>query len=110
MNEEIDYQDFSKVNLIVGEIIKAENVDGADKLLKLFLDLGDYGTKEIFSGIKNFYKTEDLIGKKTLVVENLKPKKMKFGTSSGMVLAADSNGEIIVLELNNKIKNGSKVK
>ena len=110
MNEEIDYQDFSKVNLIVGEIIKAENVDGADKLLKLFLDLGDYGTKEIFSGIKNFYKTEDLIGKKTLVVENLEPKKMKFGTSSGMVLAADSNGEIIVLELNNKIKNGSKVK
>ncbi len=110
MNEEIDYQDFSKVNLIVGEIIKAENVDGADKLLKLCLDLGDYGTKEIFSGIKNFYKTEDLIGKKTLVVENLKPKKMKFGTSSGMVLAADSNGEIIVLELNNKIKNGSKVK
>ena len=110
MNEEIDYQDFSKVNLIVGEIIKAENVDGADKLLKLYLDLGDYGEKEIFSGIKNFYKTEDLIGKKTLVVENLKPKKMKFGTSSGMVLAADSNGEIIVLELNNKIKNGSKVK
>ncbi len=110
MNEEIDYQDFSKVNLIVGEIIKAENVDGADKLLKLFLDLGDYGIKEIFSGIKNFYKAEDLIGKKTLVVENLKPKKMKFGTSSGMVLAADSNGEIIVLELNNKIKNGSKVK
>ena len=74
MNEEIDYQDFSKVNLIVGEIIKAENVDGAEKLLKLILDLGDYGTKEIFSGIKNFYKTEDLIGKKTLVVENLKPK------------------------------------
>jgi len=110
MNEEIDYQDFSKVNLIVGEIIKAENVDGADKLLKLYLDLGDYGEKEIFSGIKNFYKTEDLVGKKTLVVENLKPKKMKFGTSSGMVLAADSNGEIIVLELNNKIKNGSKVK
>ena len=110
MTKEIDYQDFSKVNLIVGEIIKAENVEGADKLLKLDVDLGDLGTKEIFSGIKKFYKTEDLVGKKTLVVENLKPKKMKFGTSSGMVLAADSDGNIIVLELSENIKNGSKVK
>ena len=110
MTKEIDYQDFSKVNLIVGEIIKAENVEGADKLLKLDVDLGDFGTKEIFSGIKKFYKTEDLVGKKTLVVENLKPKKMKFGTSSGMVLAADSDGNIIVLELSENIKNGSKVK
>ncbi len=110
MTKEIDYQDFSKVNLIVGEIIKAESIEGADKLLKLDVDLGDLGTKEIFSGIKKFYKTEDLVGKKTLVVENLKPKKMKFGTSSGMVLAADSDGNIIVLELNENIKNGSKVK
>ena len=110
MNTEIDYEDFSKINLIVGEIVKAENVEGADKLLKLSLDLGDLGTKEVFSGIKKFYKTEDLIGKKTLVVENLKPKVMKFGTSSGMVLAADSNGEVIVLDLNENIKNGSKVK
>ena len=110
MTKEIDYQDFSKINLIVGEIIKAENVEGADKLLKLDLDLGDFGTKEIFSGIKKFYKTEDLVGKKTLVVENLKPKEMKFGTSSGMVLAADSDGSIIVLELSENIKNGSKVK
>ena len=110
MNTEIDYEDFSKINLIVGEIVKAENVKGADKLLKLSLDLGDLGTKEVFSGIKKFYNTEDLVGKKTLVVENLKPKVMKFGTSSGMVLAADSNGEVIVLDLNENIKNGSKVK
>ncbi len=110
MTKEIDYQDFSKVNLIVGEIIKVENVEGADKLLKLDVDLGDFGTKEIFSGIKKFYKTEDLVGKKTLVVENLKPREMKFGVSSGMVLAADSDGNIIVLELSENIKNGSKVK
>ena len=98
MSKEIDYQDFSKVNLIVGEIVKADNVEGADKLLKLNVDLGDFGTKEIFSGIKKFYKSEDLVGKKTLVVENLEPKEMKFGTSSGMVLAADSDGDIIVLK------------
>ena len=110
MSKEIDYQDFSKVNLIVGEIVKADNVEGADKLLKLNVDLGDFGTKEIFSGIKKFYKSEDLVGKKTLVVENLEPKEMKFGTSSGMVLAADSDGDIIVLELSKNIKNGSKVK
>ena len=62
MTKEIDYQDFSKVNLIVGEIIKVDNVEGADKLLKLDVDLGDFGIKEIFSGIKKFYKTEDLVG------------------------------------------------
>lgn len=110
MSNEIEYDDFAKVNLRVGEIVSAENIEGADKLLKLTVNLGALGDKEIFAGIKKFYNSEDLIGLKTLVVENLKPKKMKFGTSSGMVLAADSDGDIIVIEANNKIKNGSKVK
>ena len=110
MSNEIEYDDFAKVNLRVGEIVSAENIEGADKLLKLTVNLGALGDKEIFAGIKKFYSAEDLVGLKTLVVENLKPKKMKFGTSSGMVLAADSDGEIIVIEVNNKIKNGSKVK
>ena len=110
MSNEIEYDDFAKVNLRVGEIVSAENIEGADKLLKLTVNLGTLGDKEIFAGIKKFYNSEDLIGLKTLVVENLKPKKMKFGTSSGMVLAADSDGDIIVIEANNKIKNGSKVK
>ena len=95
---------------MVVEIIKADNVEGADKLLKLDVDRFDFGTKEIFSGVKKFYKSEYFVGKKTVVGENLEPKEMKFGTSSGMVLAADSDGDIIVLELSKNIKNGSKVK
>ena len=110
MSNEIEYEDFSKINLRVGEIISADNIDGADKLLKLTVNLGELGNKEIFAGIKKFYKADDLVGLKTLVVENLKPKKMKFGTSSGMVLAADSDGDIIVIEASSKIKNGSRVK
>ena len=110
MNNEIDYENFSSIDLRVGEIVKAEEVDGADKLLKVNVDLGDLGTKEIFAGVKKFYKIEDLLGLKTIVVCNLKPKKMKFGTSSGMILAADSDGDIIIINANEKIKNGSKVK
>ena len=110
MTNEIEYDDFSKIDLRIGEILEAINVEGADKLLKLKVNLGDLGDKEIFAGIKKSYKTEDLIGMKTIVVANLKPKTMKFGTSSAMVLAASSDGEIIVIEADSKIKNGSKVK
>ena len=110
MNNEIDYENFSSIDLRIGEIVKAEEVDGADKLLKVNVDLGDLGTKEIFAGVKKFYKAEDLLGLKTIVVCNLKPKKMKFGTSSGMILAADSDGDIIIINANEKIKNGSRVK
>ena len=110
MQNEIEYDIFSKTEIRIGEIITAEEIDGADKLLKLSVDIGDLGEREIFAGIKKFYEAKNLIGSKVLVVVNLKPKKMKFGTSSGMVLAADSEGEIIVIEANYKIKNGSRVK
>ena len=110
MNNEINYENFSSIDLRVGEIVKAEEVDGADKLLKVNVDLGDLGTKEIFAGVKKFYKAEDLLGLKTIIVCNPKPKKMKFGTSSGMILAADSDGDIIIINANEKIKNGSRVK
>ena len=110
MIKEIDYENFANVDLRVGEIKSVENVDGADKLLKLEVDVGELGVREIFAGIKKFYEIEDLLGSKTLVVTNLKPKKMKFGLSSGMILAADSDGDIIIISPNSKIKNGSKVK
>ena len=110
MTKEIDYENFANIDLRVGEIIRAENIEGADKLLKLEVDLGDLGVKEVFAGIKKYYKISDLLGSKTLVVSNLKPKKMKFGLSSGMILAADSDGDIIIISPDSKIKNGSKVK
>jgi len=95
---EIEFDDFAKVDLRVALIKNAEHVEGAKKLLKLTLDLGTE-QKQVFSGIKSAYQPEDLVGKLTVMVANLKPRKMKFGMSEGMVLAAGPGGkEIWLLE------------
>jgi methionyl-tRNA synthetase len=94
--EEIEFDDFAKIDLRLATIIEADHVEGADKLLRLQLDLGDETggvKKQIFAGIKSAYDPEDLIGKTTVVVANLKPRKMRFGMSEGMVLAAGPGGE-----------------
>ncbi len=90
--DEIEFDDFAKIDLRIAKIIKAEHVKGADKLLQLTVDIGDE-TLNVFAGIKSAYKPEDLEGKLTVVVANLKPRKMKFGMSEGMVLAAGPGGE-----------------
>src|SRR3990170_4058010 len=84
---EISYEDFAKVDLRIARIVKASHVEGADKLLELTVDL-DGVTRTVFAGIKDAYKPEDLEGRLTVVVANLAPRKMKFGMSEGMVLAA----------------------
>jgi methionyl-tRNA synthetase len=89
---EIEFDDFAKIDLRIAKIVKAEHVEGADKLLKLTLDIGDE-TRQVFAGIKSAYSPEDLEGKLTVVVANLKPRKMKFGMSEGMVLAAGPGGK-----------------
>ena len=83
----IEFNDFSKLDLRIAKIIKANHVKDSDKLLQLTVDIGDE-TRNIFAGIKSAYSPEDLEGKLTLVVANLAPRKMRFGTSEGMVLAA----------------------
>lgn len=93
---EIEFDDFAKVDLRVALIANAEHVEGANKLLKLTLDLGTE-QKQVFSGIKSAYQPEDLVGKLTVMVANLKPRKMKFGMSEGMVLAAGPGGKDIWL-------------
>ena len=93
---EIEFEDFAKVDLRIAEILNAEHVEGADKLLKLTLSLGEEN-KQVFAGIKSAYSPEDLIGKLTVMVANLKPRKMRFGMSEGMVLAAGPGGEDIWL-------------
>ena len=106
----IEFDDFAKVDLRVVEIIAAEAVAGADKLLQLTLSLGDQGSKQVFAGIKAAYKPEDLIGKHTVMVANLQPRKMKFGVSEGMVLAAGPGGEDIwLLEPDKGAKAGMKI-
>lgn len=88
----ITFDDFAKVDLRVARIAKAEHVDGAKKLLQLTLDLGGE-TRNVFAGIKSAYSPEDLEGKLTVMVANLAPRKMKFGMSEGMVLAAGPGGK-----------------
>ena len=84
----IAIDDFSRVDLRIAKIVDAEHVSGADKLLKLTLDVGDLGTRQVFAGIKSAYDPAQLKGRLTVVVANLAPRKMKFGLSEGMVLAA----------------------
>ncbi|MBL0148395.1 MAG: methionine--tRNA ligase [Ideonella sp.] len=100
---EIKIDDFAKVDLRIALIVNAEHVEGSDKLLRLTLDVGEGRPRNVFSGIKSAYKPEDLIGKHTVMVANLAPRKMKFGLSEGMVLAASHADEkahpgIFVLE------------
>jgi methionyl-tRNA synthetase len=85
---EIGIDDFAKVDLRIAKIVNAEHVEGSDKLLRLTLDVGEGRMRNVFSGIKAAYKPEDLVGKLTVMVANLAPRKMKFGVSEGMVLAA----------------------
>ena len=88
----ISIDDFSKVELRVARIESAEHVEGADKLLRLVLDLGELGKRQVFAGIKSAYAPEKLVGRLTVCVANLAPRKMKFGMSEGMVLAASLEG------------------
>ncbi|HET7772451.1 MAG TPA: methionine--tRNA ligase, partial [Burkholderiaceae bacterium] len=90
---EVKIDDFTKVDLRVARIIHAEHVDGSDKLLGLTLDVGEGRHRNVFSGIKSAYKPEDLVGKFTVMIANLAPRKMKFGVSEGMVLAASHADE-----------------
>jgi methionyl-tRNA synthetase len=84
----ISIDDFNKIDLRVARIINAEHVEGADKLLKLTLDIGEAQPRTVFAGIKSAYDPERLRGRMTVMVANLAPRKMKFGMSEGMVLAA----------------------
>ncbi|MBT0587394.1 methionine--tRNA ligase [Alteromonas oceanisediminis] len=94
----IEFDDFAKIDLRIALITKAEHVEGADKLLRLELDIGEQ-TKQVFAGIKSAYQPEQLEGKHTVMVANLAPRKMRFGLSEGMVLAAGPGGDdLYILE------------
>ncbi len=86
--ETITIQDFGKIDLRIAKIVNCEHVEGSDKLLRLTLDVGEGRHRNVFSGIKSAYQPQDLVGKLTVMVANLAPRKMKFGVSEGMVLAA----------------------
>ncbi len=106
----ISIDDFNKVDLRIARIVKAEHVEGADKLLKLTLDAGN-GTRMVFAGIKSAYDPAKLEGRLTVMVANLAPRKMKFGVSEGMVLAASGDGPgVFILSPDSGAQPGMKVK
>ena len=110
INEQIQYDDFAKLDLRIARIVNAEAVEGADKLLKLTLDLGGE-TRQVFAGIKSAYAPEDLIDRLTVMVANLAPRKMRFGVSEGMVLAAGPGGNhLFLLHPDNGAQPGMRVK
>ena len=96
--EYISIDDFTKVDLRIAKIVNAEHVEGAEKLLKLTLDIGEANPRQVFAGIKSAYDPANLVGRLTVMVANLAPRKMKFGMSEGMVLAAsDEKGGPFIL-------------
>jgi methionyl-tRNA synthetase len=112
VGDTIDYDTFARIDLRIAEIVAAEPVEGADKLLRLTLNLGENGgQRQVFAGIKSAYQPEQLIGKLTVMVANLAPRKMRFGVSEGMVLAAGpGDKELFLLEPHAGAKPGMQVK
>ncbi|HWK75816.1 MAG TPA: methionine--tRNA ligase [Povalibacter sp.] len=107
---EITVDDFARIDIRIAKILAAEAVEGADKLLKLTLDVGEQ-QRTVFAGIRSAYSPDQLVGRLTLVLANLKPRKMRFGTSEGMVLAAGPGGkEIFLLSPDSGATPGMKVK
>ena len=98
-----------KVDLRVAKIVEAHHVDGAKKLLQLTLDIGEEKTRNVFAGIKSAYQPEELKGRLTVMVANLAPRKMKFGISEGMVLAAGDGSDICILSPDDGAKPGQRV-
>jgi len=107
-DEKITIEDFIKVDLRVGKIIEAEEVEDSRKMLKLIVDIGEE-KRTIYAGVKKSYSPEDLLNKLVVVIINLKPREMKFGTSDGMMLATQNNDEIIILQPEKDVMPGSKV-
>ena len=109
----ISFDEWQKLDLRVAEIVKVEDVEGADKLYKISVDLGKTGKRTICAGLKPYYSKEDLEGKKIIMLVNLAPRKMKGITSEGMLLAAVSRNtekdEVVLISPEKDIENESKV-
>jgi methionyl-tRNA synthetase len=107
---ECTIEDFAKIDLRIAKVVRAQSVEGADRLLHLQLDLGGV-QREVMAGIAQAYKPEDLTGKLVVCLANLKPRKMKFGVSEGMILAAGSGGkDIFILSVDTRAKPGQRIK
>jgi methionine--tRNA ligase beta chain len=111
MTDTITFDEFSKLDFRVGRILEAKDVEGSDKMIKLVVDFGELGKKVIFSGIKKWYKAEELIGKLYVFIFNLEPRPMFGEESQGMIIAAETEDgqECVLLEPDKEIAPGSSV-
>ena len=105
----ISIDDFAKPDLRIARVLECSHIDGSDKLLRFKLDVGELGEREVFSGIKAYYQPEDLIGRMVVYVANLAPRKMRFGTSTGMILSASGDGQLHLLQPGDGVKPGMKI-
>lgn len=106
----ISIDDFKKLEIKIGTVVSAERIEGADKLLKLMIDLGNEEPVQILSGIAEFYEPDFLLGKQIPVIVNLEPRTMKGLVSNGMLLAADGNRKPVLLHPSEQVPPGSMVK
>jgi methionine--tRNA ligase beta chain len=105
----ISFDDFNKLDIRIGTVLEAEKVEGADKLLKLVIDLGEE-KRIIVAGIAQDYNPEELEGKQIPILTNLEPKKLRGIESQGMILAVDIDNKAILLHPDKKVPNGSKIR
>lgn len=106
----INLEDFQKLDLRVAKIVKAEKVSGSEKLLRLELDLGELGPRQIISGIAQFYSPEDLTGKEIVVIANLEPRQIMGLESQAMLLAADDEEKPVLLVPDRAAPPGSRIR
>lgn len=97
MKDLITYEDFAKLDMRMAKVLNAEPIEGADKLLKLTLDAGEFGERTVASGIKEWYSPEDLIGKTVVYLANLQPRTLRGVESQGMIIAAGGDEAILLI-------------
>jgi methionyl-tRNA synthetase len=108
--DKVTIDDFAKLEFKVGTVLEAEEIEGSEKLLKLSVDLGEETPRQVLSGIKLYYKPEDIKGKQFVFITNLEPRKMMGLESQAMIMAADAEGDVVLLIPEKEVPAGSKIR
>ena len=104
---QIKFEDFAKVDMRVGTILSAEEIEGSEKLIKLVIDFGDLGKRQILSGIKEWFEPKSLVDKQVAFVINIEPKRMVGLESAGMILTVETEGKVTLIVSKKKVRDGS---
>lgn len=110
MMDKVAIDDFAKLEFKVGTIVQAEQIEGSEKLLKLSVDFGEENPRQVLSGIKLYYKPEDLQGKQFVFITNLEPRKMMGLESQAMIMAADADEDVILITPQKQVPPGSRIR